>query len=130
MRLEFNITEDILRAGYIASMENPLIERYIGNTTFDEFKEKLSKFEVWGIVDTLPVGIILFEGNCIHIAVLKEYFGKCGFVIKKALKLALEKYGGLIGLVDIDDKRAQDFNERLGFKRLGMTHTMFIYYRG
>ena len=42
MRLEFNITDDILRAGYIASMENPLIEKYIGYMTFEDFKEKVT----------------------------------------------------------------------------------------
>jgi len=130
VRLEFNITDEILRAGYIATMENPLIEQYMGHIEFDDFVEKLKEFDVWGIVDDEPVGIIIFDGNCIHISILKEYFGRCGFVIKRALNLALKKYGSLIGLVDRNDTNAMSFNERLGFKKIGNTNDFIFYYRG
>lgn len=129
MRITFDITNDILRAGYIASMENPLIERYMGHISFEEYKEKLETFDVWGIINDKPAGVILFDGNCIHIAILQEYFGKCGFVIRRALNLALKKYGSLIGLVDKDDKKAADFNLRLGFKKIGMTNDFIFYHR-
>lgn len=127
MRLVFDIDEDIIRAGYIASMEAKV--NTLGSTTFEEFREKIIDFDIWGIVDESPVGIIIFDGNCAHISILKEYYGKCGFVIHRALKLALKKYGSLIALIRNDDKEAESFNIRLGFYKIGHTNDYMFYYR-
>lgn len=128
MDIECYVTDEILKAGYIASIESPLIHSYMGFITFKEFKIKVKKFDVWGIVDDKPVGIIFFDGNCIHISILKEYFGRCGFVIKKALRLGIKKYGQLIGLVDKTDTKAINFNIRLGFIKIGETNDFIFYH--
>jgi len=130
MRLEYSITDEILKAGYIATIENPLLNKYMGFISFDEFKEKLTQFKVWGVIDEKPAGIILFDGNCVHISILKEHFGKCGFLIKRALKKALEENDGLVGIIDKEDTKVHHFAERLGFKRIGMTNSILFYYRG
>lgn len=125
MRLEFDITDEILFSGYIASKNSHGMD----DISFAEFKEKMEKFDVWGIVDDEPVGIIVFDGNCAHISILEKFYGRCGFIIKRALNLAIKKYGSLIGLVYNDDSKALDFDKRLGFKEIGHTNEYTIFYK-
>lgn len=130
MRLTFNVDDAILKAGYDASMSTGVIQEVVGEISFEEFKESLQKHCVWGIIDDEPVGIIYFDGNCAHISILPKYQGKCGFVVKKALNLALKKYGSLIALIAIGDKKPEIFIKRLGFTKLGQTNDFTLYYRG
>lgn len=130
MRLTLEVTDDILKAGYIASMEAPLIEKYIKDVSFEEYKYQLKEYEIWGITNDRPVGVIFFDGTSVHISILKEYFGKCGFVIRRALAIALRKYGSLIAIIDHGDIKTKLLVEKLKFKQIGMTNDFAFYFRG
>lgn len=115
MNLVFDRPEESLEAGYRAMLETPVIANRV-NFTLEQFKQGCKDFEVWGFFDEEPVGMFFLKGNHPHIAILKKYHGKCGKVIKKATKLALNKYGELIADVHKDNDKAIRLVERLGFK--------------
>lgn len=124
-----DVDNHILMAGYIASMEAPLIREMIKDVDFNEFKEKLENFDVLGIVEDKPTGIVFFDGNHAHISILKEYHGKCGIAIKQALEYGLDKYQSLIGTINKNDERAIRFVKKLGFIKIGYTNEFNLYYR-
>ena len=115
MKLISDRRDEALEAGYMAMLETPCIANRV-NFTLDQFREGCKNFDVWGFYNGKVVGMFFLDGNHPHIAILKEFHGKCGEAIKQALELSLNRHSELIADIHKDNKKAIRFVERLGFK--------------
>ncbi len=115
MKLVSDRRNECLEVGYRVMLESPCFD---GRVTFtlDEFKEGCKEFDVYGFFEKEIAGMTFLDRNNAHIAILEKFHGKCGVVIKQALKLFLKKADPLIADVHFKNDKAIKFIERLGFK--------------
>lgn len=126
MNLIFDKQDEVLEVGYKAMQQSPEINKRIF-FSLHEFKAACENFEVWGFFDKKPIGMLFFDKNHPHIAITKEYYGKCGKLIKQALDLALKNHKYLVAEVHKDNERAIKFVKRLGFKFKKPENDILIY---
>ncbi len=117
---------EVLKVGYKAMLQCPALATRI---TFTEevFVEASKDLDVWGFYDEKPVGMLIFKGNSMHIAILKEYHGKCGKVLLKAFNTALKKHKTLIAEVHEKNQSAIHFVKKLGFSYICKNNDLLTY---
>jgi RimJ/RimL family protein N-acetyltransferase len=96
----------------------------------DEFVSLCGDFDVVGFHDRdRAVGFAFLKGGEPHIAILPEYWGRCGGAILEALKMFHAKHKRLVAKVHHKNHRAIRFVEKLGFSEIPPDGDMRVFER-
>ena len=77
------------------------------------FVLRASKTEFWGLYDPEPVGGVILDGPWIHVGCTKP--GRCGLVVRKIVKHALQSRTRLYAPIRQPNERANRLAIGLGF---------------
>lgn len=113
---EARLDDGGLRAAFEASMEVPCIREKLGETTFEQFADRVRGMKVLSFyVDGEPIGAAVFEGRIGHIGIAAEYQGK--WATRGAVRAILREWGDRpLALVDARNDKAMVFTARLGLR--------------